>query len=505
MFKQNLSGRLNGMDFNLPAPVRGLDAVTSLMLLKENTAVLLENWFPDPSALITRPGFYAGTTGFAKAVKRLHTYSALNGGETLFATTDDGVFDASTDGAVGAVKIALTNGSTIATQINTGADSYMLVVNGTDTLKQFNGTTWTSVASFGSLNTNTLSYVELYRQRLFFIQKNSMNLMYLSPNSISGSHTDYPLGAVFRKGGFLVAMATWTIDGGSGTEDNLAIISSKGEVAVYVGNDPATWNLRGVYYIGIPLGAKCLTPYGGDVLALTETGVIPLSSVVQSASIDRVQAFSQRIRPFFNASAQSFSSLPGWEIMVDPLAPQVIINIPAVPLITQAVMHSQTGAWATYTGQNALCWGRKGNELFFGTENAVRRVGGVSDNGANITCTMSQAYSRFRMASDKRVALVRAYLSSTGGFTYNMGVANDFDNPREKTYLNGSAGATAALWGTALWGEALWSGGDDILQDWQTVPDEYATFKSLYLQVVTNNGRVTYVGADLILLPGGNF
>lgn len=248
-----------------------------------------------------------------------------------------------------------------------------------------------------------------------------------------------------------------------------------------------------------------MQPYGGDVLVLTETGVIPLSSVVQSASIDRAQTFTQRIRPVFNAAAQAFSSLEGWEIIIDPLSPLVLVNIPSAFGKTQAIMHSQTGAWSTYTGWEALCWGRKGNELFFGTENAVRRVGGVSDNGANITATMSQAYSRLRSATDKMVTLIRPYFSSTGGFSYNLGVSNDFTAPREVSFILGTAGTTAALWGTAIWGSALWSGSDDILQEWQSTPDEYATWKSLYVQVVTNNGRVTYVGSDLIYLLGGNF
>jgi hypothetical protein len=505
MFKQR-SGRMQNRQYNLPAPVKGLDAVNSLMLLRESQAVILENWFPEPDKLTTRPGFYSHCTGFANPVERLHVYSALNGGETLFATTDAGIYDANGSGAVGTVKIALTNGATISTAINTGANSYLMMVNGTDTLKQFDGSSWTSVATFGAIATSTFSYIELYRQRIFLITKNSMEIFYLAANSISGSGTAYPLGAVFRKGGYLVAMANWTIDGGAGPEDNLAIISSKGEVAVYNGNDPTTWTLRGVYYIGVPLGAKCMTPYGGDILVMTESGVIPLSSVVAGTATDKVQNFSQAVRPIFNAAAQSFSSQAGWEILVDPLTPQIIVNIPAIPLAKQAVMHSQTGAWTLYSGYNATCWARKGQELYFGTSNAVRRVGGISDNGENITATLSQAHSRLGLAGNKQIALVRAYLSATGGFTYNMGVANNFNDPREKTYHTGSVGTSVYLWGTAIWGTALWAGGEGVVQDWQTVPDEPSNWKSLYLQVVTNNGQISYLGSDLLILPtSGNF
>jgi hypothetical protein len=493
-------------DFNLPAPVSGIDAYSALMGVAQSHALVLENWFPRTDALITRPGYVAHVTGFPNPVRRLHAYASQSGAESLFATTDIGIYNTTTAGAVGSAVMTLTNGYTISTSINTGSGySYFFLVNGVDTLKQFDGTTWTSVATLGSTATSSYSYIEVYRQRLFFIKKNSLELEYLPSNSISGTPVNYPMGAYFRQGGYLVAMIPWTIDGGAGPDDHFVVISSKGEVAVFVGPDPAIWSFIGTYFIGRPLGAKSLTKYGGDVLILTETGVTPLSKAVQSTSIDRAQAFTQNIRSVFNAAAQSFSGLPGWEIIVDPIAPQVVVNIPATPVKKQAVMHSQTGAWALYSGWDANCFARVSTELYFGSATAVYRVNGNSDLGANITCTMLQAPSRLQYGQNKRVQLIRPYLSTTGGYAYNMGVATNFSDPREKTYFQKGTATPASVWGTGVFGTAVWSGGNDLAVDWQTVPDVHGLWKSLYLQVVTNNGRVTYYGSDIVHTPGGRF
>ena len=490
---------------NLPAPVSGINSTVGLMDMPESDAVLMENWFPKPDGLVTRNGFVSHVTGFAQQVDRLHSYAATTGGESLWATTSTGIYNATTAGAVGATVMVLTEGKTIAAQIATGAGSYLLLANGVDTMKQYDGTSWTSIATFGATATSVYSFVEVYRQRVFLAKKNSLEIEYLAVNSVAGAATNYPLGAIFRQGGYIVALGTWTIDGGFGPEDNLAIITNKGEVAVFAGNDPATWTQKGVYSVGRPLGANCLYKYGGDILILTENGLFPLSSAVQSTSIDRQKVITQKVRPILNSAAQAYFTNQGWQIISDPLLPYLIVNVPSTPLKKQLVMHAQTGAWTTFSGWDALCFARVTSELYFGTGNSVCRITGYSDNGANITSTMMQAYSRYGQSGNKMAQLIKAYLSTTGGFSYNLGMASSFQDPKEKSYFMGAPGLTAGVWGTAVFGSAMWTGATAINQDWQTIPDDYTAWKALYLQVISNNGQVVYTGSDMLLTPGGNF
>lgn len=495
---------------NLPFPVGGYNASAPLMGMKPLDAVLLENWFPGPTSMETRDGYVSHITATPKQVDRLHVYSSQTGAETLWGTTADGIYNFTAAGAAPAVSMALTNGKTFSTAINTGSASYMLVVNGTDTLKQYNGAAWSSVATFGATATSIYSYIETYRQRIFLIKKNSLEIEYLASNAISGAATNYPLGALFRLGGYLVALGVWTIDGGIGPEDNLVAITNKGEIAVFAGNDPATWSLKGVYFIGRPLGDIPLYKYGGDILALTETGIIPLSSVMQSVSIDRKQTVSSSIRPFvINVATSAFAS-QGWQIISDPLKPMLLVNIPSSPVRKQVVMNSQTGAWATFTGWNAIHFARMNGEMYFscpGTVNTftVKRINGPSDQGVNVTATMVQAYNSFGFGVEKKVEACKSYFQSNSDFTYNGGFINDFQQLQEASSVNNLTVINGGIWGSSLWGAAVWSGTRPVTNDWQTFPDDYSHWKALYLQVTTSDGKVSYLGSDMLFKTGGHF
>ena len=93
------------------------------------------------------------------------------------------------------------------------------------------------------------------------------------------------LGSVFRRGGRIEACYTWTIDAGAGADDHFAIITSNGEVAVYRGTDPSSasdWSLIGVFMLGHPLGRRCGTKMGGDLVINSTEGLLPLSKALLS-------------------------------------------------------------------------------------------------------------------------------------------------------------------------------------------------------------------------------
>lgn len=91
------------------------------------------------------------------------------------------------------------------------------------------------------------------------------------------------MSAALSRGGHLVAMASWTVDSGSGAEMTISSSSlPEGEVVVYSGTDPTSltdFKFIGTYF-GTPIGKKCFTKYGGDLLALfTQTGLYPFQKL----------------------------------------------------------------------------------------------------------------------------------------------------------------------------------------------------------------------------------
>lgn len=493
----------------IPAPVGGLNVTSSIMGMGKYDALVLNNFVPYPDRLELRDGVADHCTDFAKTIKQLWPYSAPTGGEKLFATTDDGVFDATAAGAVGTVKIALTNGQTIAVTCSTGASNYLLVVNGTDTMKQYDGTNWSSVATLGGTATSNYSYVELYRQRLFFIKKNSLIVDYLETNSISGTPTSFSLGAIFRRGGYLVALGTWTLDAGNGPEDRFVAITSEGEVGVYIGYDPstlATWDFVGVYYIGKPLGPRCLFKYSGDLLYLSEAGLFPLSKALMVAAIDKTQAISGKIQPLFSGAARDYAAQSGWQVISQPNIPLILVNVPATKASYQFVMHSQTGAWATFTGIDAESMARMGDTLFFAIGTKVAKMTGKNDFGANITGSFLSGYKRMGGGKQALVKSIKPYIQTTGKFDYYLGFSQEFNQSVSPTHIYPHGWADSSyIWGTDRFGEAYWSGGTNYENGWQTAPDIYSPWKAIYFRARSNTADLAYIGSELLLKLGGNF
>lgn len=505
MFSFQPEQRSNQQYF-LPPAIRGLNVRDPLAGMKEGFAVALENWIPYPDRLEMRAGAVNHVTGFAETVKGLWAWEGPSS-RKLFATTDDGIYDVTSAGSVGAAASAITSGRTVGTTIATGAGTYLMLVNGTDDLRHYNGTTWTTVATFGSLNSNTVNSIETYKQRIFMGQENTLTLWYLGANSISGSATSYPLGAIFRRGGSIQALGTWTLDGGNGPDDNLVVVTTAGEVAVFSGTDPASstaWSLRGVYYIGRPLGPLCLYKFGGDLLFLTELGIFPLTKALQLNYLDRSLSITDTVQSYFSTAVQTYFSTEGWQAILDPETPLLIINLPGYSEGRQLVMNTQSKAWAVFTGWTAECWARLGGDLYFGTGIKVAKaLTGFDDFGTNITASVLHSFSRFGYPKQKRVAAIRPYLTATGDFDYTLGMANDFALATYETVVAGGV-AGSSLWGTGLWGSAIWTGGSNK-KDWRVVPDVAGVHKAPYLQVRSSAARVSMQGWDVLYHPGGTF
>lgn len=489
----------------IKAPTLGLTAVANIMDMPVGSALVLDNWIAYPDALQQRPGSKDYITGFTSDIIRLWSYSGNTGVPKLFGTSATGVFDCTTSGAAPAASIALTEGKTVAAQIATGASNYLFLVNGVDSMVRYDGAAWTSIALLGATATNTLSVVQTYRQRLYFAVKNSLTLAYLAPNSIAGALTTYELGAIFANGGRIVAMGTWTIDGGSGSEDLLVIVTSEGELAVFHGSDPsteATWEKRGVYFIGKPLGQQCLIKYGGDLLYLCEAGLYPLSKALLAASIDRTQSISEAIRPLISELSQVYLNTDGWQMVVQPNIPLLIVNVPSAPTKIQFAMHIATGAWSSFSSWEATAFGMLGNELFFSTGRKILRVEGTADNGANVVSTMLTAYTQMKSARTKRAVMIKPYLQPFAAYSYGISLARDFEVAPSAALITVPGSGSIALWGSAIFGAAYWASTDSVFQNWSSIVDTETVWKALYLQVASKSASVRFLGADFRLIYG---
>jgi len=478
--RRRLIQRTSNNVASLPAPVGGWNARDSLANMAPTDAVTLDNLFPGVSSVGIRGGYTPHVTGISGQVETLMTY---NGGanDKMFAIAGGSIFDVTTAGVVGAAVVSgLTNSRWEYVNITTSGGSYLYAANGVDAPRLYDGTTWTAITGASTpaitgVTTTTLTSPTLFKNRMWFIQKDTLKAWYLPTASVGGAANVLDLSSVARNGGTLRAMATWTIDAGYGVDDNLVFVTDQGEIIVYRGTDPSsasTWALIGVWQVGAPVSRRCVAKYGGDLLLLTLDGLIPLASALQSSRLDPQVALSDKIQGAFAAATRTYKDNFGWALLYNPLNNALIVNVPvSTGQQQQFVMNNITKAWCRFTGWYANCWTLLNDTPYFGTNGMVAQgwttasgSGGFNDNGAAISTRALQAFNYFETRGVvKYFTRGRPTIYSNGQPSISIGVNVDFQTADIVGPLSFSS-TTYGLWDVGLWDQAIW-GSDTVVSN----------------------------------------
>lgn len=379
-----------------------------------------------------------GTSGATGTILRQNAATATTGNLWLSDVTgtfvDDDVLTGATEGAADAI-----GGSAIAAP---GMD-------------------------FGALTSADMDFVWSYKNRLWFVQKDSLDVWYLATDSIGGTATVFPMGGVFSNGGKLLFGARWSLESGGdgGLSDQNIFVTSQGEVAIYQGispDDVATWNLVGVYRIGSPLGKKAYIRGGGDLAIATTVGLVPLSKAI---SLDQtalnVASLSYKIADAWTDAIQMRGDA-NWQAMIWPEAKLAAIAPPDLIGSSAPVMfvsNTQTGAWARYTGWQALCMETYRGQLYFGSPGGkvfLANVGGLDDGAPYSGAVVPLFDTMDAPASSKIGKMARATTRSSTRLTDKLTMLTDYNEALpaapDATPLPASNTWGSGVWGTSVWG-----------------------------------------------------
>jgi hypothetical protein len=367
-----------------------------------------------------------------------------------------------------------------------------------------------TVLGITGVNSNTFVNINMCQDRLFFVQKDTMTFWYLAVESIGGAASDFPLGSIARSGGFLQAMGTWTLDAGYGVDDLSAFVTSMGEVIVYKGTNPSdsnAWSLVGVWQMGQTFARRCFYKFAGDLLLLTQDGLVPMSAALQSSRLDPRINLTDKIFYAVSQAATQYYALFGWQINFFASENMLILNIPNGTNYDQYVMHTITKSWAKFTGINALCWEVSGNnKIYFGSTGFVGNFYDTnSDAGSNIVATAQQAYSYFESRGQlKRFTLVRPILQTDNGLpTVLCGISTDFDTvPLTSQIAFNPSIVNTGIWDVSEWDEANWGGGLTVTKFWQGV-NGLGFAGSVNINVASQNIEFHWASTDYVMEKGG--
>ncbi|MER9691989.1 hypothetical protein NKJ16_08625 [Mesorhizobium sp. M0179] len=454
-----------------PAPIRGKISNENLAAAKPQGATVLENWFPTSTGIRLRGGLNKKATITAGTpVVSMMTYDG-SAGRFMFAADVTHIYNVTAPASPSVIPVAAVSGQTSGyysyVQFPSVGGDYLSAVNGTDSMKQFDGVAWSTVAALGPIATNKLSFVWTYRSREFFVEKGTLVAWFLPVDTISGTAADFSLAGVFQKGGSLLCGGTWSLDAGDGVDDKCVFISTKGEVAVYEGSNPADpndWSLVGRYDMSPPRGSRAMMQAGGELLLAMDDGIIPISQAIQKdrAALALISV-ARNIEPDWRAEAAARSTLP-WEVLKWPLFNMAIVSLPATTGQTKKcfVVNLQTGAWADYTGWDTRCLALHDGRAYFGTSDGKVMQCEVSgnDDGLPYTCTYVGLFDHMKApARAKIVHMARTVFRASRKFIAKLSISADYQVRLPSAPASVANDVTLDEWDTGLWDVALWDAG----------------------------------------------
>lgn len=406
------------------------------------------DWFPCNGAAIRTLAYDAGVTAFVRG-------ETVTGGTSSATATIIAVTGNATSGTLylGPVTGGPFQDNETLTSATGEADA-----DGADQAGS-------SVAITGA-NTDDLSHVWMFANRLWFVEKNTMTAHYLPVDAIGGALGQVELRGVFKRGGSLLFGASWSLDAGDGLDDKCVFVSTEGEVAVYEGSDPSsasTWSKVGVYNMAPPLGINGSMQAGGDLVIATEAGIIPLSEAIKRdvAGLS-LAAVSRPIEPSWKVSVAARKSLP-WELVKWSEQSMMIVTQPrsADNLDPMAfVANLETGSWCRFTGVDVRCGAVFAGNCYFGANNGVvyQMERGGNDAGVPyVAVYVGQPDHLGEPSAIKTIMQARGVFLAADPFNVRLSASVDY-NVNLPVPPSSTDDYSDSAWDVGLWDVATWDG-----------------------------------------------
>jgi hypothetical protein len=460
----------------------------------------------DPAQLFdgTRWISYA-STATAQTISSITRGGTGNLTATLTTSTPHGLVTGNQIVVAGASP-AEFNGTFLITRINATTFTYTMASAPSGNASTVGA--YTINYAITGVDSSTLVHVNLFKNFLFFVQENSMSAWYLPVGQVAGAALELDFGGIARMGGFLQAMGTWTIDAGQGADDYAVWITNNGEAIVYNGTNPdaaETWALKGVWQLGQTFNRKCFLKWGGDLLLLTQEGLVPLASALQSSRLDPRINLTDKIFYAISRATYLYQNNFGWQINYFAEQNMLIINIPATEGIQQYCMHTISKAWCNFTNISATCWELSYDQMYFGGNGFVGRFwDSYSDNGNNINATVQQAYSYFDApGQQKRFTMIRPIFQTDNGLPgILVGINTDFDAQDNLGAVSFNAiSSTLGVWDTGVWDEDVWGGNLSLTKLWQGVTG-LGYSGGIIMKIASQGIDVHWVSSDYVMERG---
>ena len=513
-----------------PSPIKGINAYDAIISAPEGFALILRNLFAQPYGMQVRHGYVRHCEGLDGAVETVMSHNTSPPKLYAFSAGDPDsiLYDVTTPNTAPTVEIDdLTNARWQHINFPNEAGVNLMAVNGEDspiwikpdgTIERLITGDGTAANTISGIDPLLFIHVYSHQKRLWFVEKDSTSGWYLPPNVLYGIAKQFDFGPNWTRGGYLTQIITWTIDDGNGADDHIAAISSEGEVSIYQGVDPdnvESWGLQGVYYAGSPVGRRAACRYGGDVLIMTEFGVVYMSDLLKSTKVNPTEENTGKyIQQLVSQAVTANKNKFGWQPFLYPGDNMLFLNIPATTdTHFQFVQNDITKGWSEFIGYQAYCWELHQQRPIFGGYGAVYRAweqftddalvanDGTVTQGASIRSEAQTTYSNFgAQVINKHYKMVRPSILSGGQFSVSLAANVNFSLQSTQSPVSFES-YQPGRWDEDYWDNARWAGGLIAYSEWVTVRG--IGFVVALRLLIQSTSETYWASTDWLYEPGG--
>jgi hypothetical protein len=497
---------------HVTAPLKGLSLSSALTTGDPLKASILENWVLDEDKIRCRPGrSRVFTHPDAKPVEALVPFYGTPTPNMALATNGK----LTTFSGITLHSGYLSNDWAWMSFANLGTKTYTLMVNGADGVWSWDGTnlaaglvkeTVTAPATATWINPNKFSIIMLHQNHVWFADDVNLAVYYLPLQTKSGEVKQLPLSALFKRGGSIRAIYSWTVDGGAGINDQLVIFSSNGECAIYQGTDPDTnFQLRGVFRFDSPMSKNCVAQYGGELYVLISTGLVPMS-VMMKAETEQLGQTDKDVYSAFMDASRRFRSQPGWQLLLDPSTSRMICNMPqgGSNHYGQMVRSMPNSYWTTWSAIPSRSWCWLDNTLYLGDDlgrlYATDRSF-LSDDGAAIRVDVQFAWSNFKSPAIKHFKMLKPYIITDGQPKPMIDMQVDYQTTPPQNQPDLTFSTSGAEWDTASWDTSDWAPPSTMIGKWSGV-GRMGNVGAVRIQALISGCEFAISGADVLYETG---
>lgn len=445
--------------FTLPAPYSGLDLVSPIDNMEPSRALELVNVVPTSSSPKTRKGYALFTTPQSGAqIGNLSSLPLTDGTYKVVATTSNKFWDVTTGTSA---EITGTTTPTSREWQSAVFANRLFFCNGVDTAQVYTGSGNVADSTFSGVTLANLINVSSYKERLYFVEKNTLKFWYGNTQAVGGSAlTAYDLQYTFRRGGRLLFAGSWTNQLASTSADLFFACSSEGELLFYSGSYPgdASWSLVARFVIGKPLSYRSFLRVDNDVWIITSRGIVPITQLFAVGAEEAAESISASVNPLIAQYAESVGFSHLWHGIHAPRERKVYIVIPISSTQTIYLVYcTDTKAWCRYELQNSIdgCAITVSSDVPFWASSDGKVFKGeylYSDNGDAISWSIRSAFSfNGSRGNYKAYKDLRPLIKGPGNLSVEIGIDTDFK--RESTlypvtYSQGTYTPYGSLYGS---------------------------------------------------------